>query len=381
MGAMSMRMEYLEICSTAWEDELNKNIRTVDDLKEYVKLSPKEVKQLQKIIERHPMSISRYYLSLIDWDDPNDPIRRMAIPHEEEFDLTGSYDTSGERENTKIPGLQHKYAQTALVLATNRCTTYCRHCFRKRLVGLPNQEVARRFEMAASYIREHEEINNVLITGGDPFVLPTPIIERMLETLTDIEHLNFIRFGSRVPVTFPERIVEDDELLDVLNVYSLDDRRIYVVAQFNHPNEITSQSTEAVDRLIRSGVLVNNQAVLLKGVNDHPDTMAELQNKLIGIGVNPYYVFQCRPVKRVKQHFQVPLYQGYEIIEGAKKRLNGHSKRFKYIMSHKTGKIEIVGIMDNEIYFKYHQAKNPKNIGKFFKRELNREAGWLDELK
>ncbi|MHC1565342.1 MAG: KamA family radical SAM protein, partial [Candidatus Syntropharchaeales archaeon] len=135
-----------------------------------------------------------------------------------------------------------------------------------------------------------------------------------------------------------------------------------------------------VDRLIGSGVPVNNQTVLLKGVNDDPETMAKLQSKLIGIGVNPYYIFQCRPVKRVKHHFQVPLYRGYEIIEGAKRKLNGHSKRFKYIMSHRTGKIEIVGILDDEIYFKYHQAKNPRNIGKFFKRKLNREASWLDDL-
>ncbi|MCW7076821.1 MAG: KamA family radical SAM protein [Candidatus Syntrophoarchaeum sp.] len=375
-----MRLECVEVSTQGWEAELEKNIHTLDDLKEYVELSPKEEKQLRKVIKRHPMNVSRYYLSLIDWNDPGDPIKKMAIPGVNELDIAGSYDTSGEHENTKMPGLQHKYAQTALILATNRCATYCRHCFRKRLVGLPNQEVIRRFEMATRYIRAHEEIDNVLITGGDPLILPTRVIERMLEMLTDIKHLNFIRFGSRVPVTFPERIVEDEEFLDMLKVYSLNDRRCYVVTQFNHPREITSQSIEAVDRLIGSGVPVNNQTVLLKGVNDDPETMAKLQSKLIGIGVNPYYIFQCRPVKRVKHHFQVPLYRGYEIIEGAKRKLNGHSKRFKYIMSHRTGKIEIVGILDDEIYFKYHQAKNPRNIGKFFKRKLNREAGWLDDL-
>jgi len=128
-------------------------------------------------------------------------------------------------------------------------------------------------------------------------------------------------------------------------------------------------------------VIVNNQTVLLKGVNDNPETLAELQNKLVSIGVNPYYVFQCRPVKRVKNEFQVPLYRGYEIVENAKKKLNGHSKRFKYIMSHQTGKIEIVGIMGNSIYLKYHQAKAPEDIGKFFKRKINKTAGWLDDLE
>ena len=157
-------------------------------------------------------------------------------------------------------------------------------------------------------------------------------------------------------------------------------QKIYAVTQFNHPREITQESVAAVESLICSDVIVNNQTVLLHGVNDNPETLAELQNKLVGIGVNPYYVFQCRPVKRVKTHFQVPLYKGYKIVEDAKKLLNGHSKRFKYIMSHLSGKIEIVGVMDDYIYFKYHQAKDYDNIGKLFKKKLNKTAGWLDEL-
>jgi lysine 2,3-aminomutase len=128
-------------------------------------------------------------------------------------------------------------------------------------------------------------------------------------------------------------------------------------------------------------VIVDNQTILLKGVNDDPETLAELQNKLVSIGVIPYYLFQCRPVKRVKGNFQVPLYKGYEIVEASKKRLNGHSKRFKYTISHRTGKIKIIGVMDDYIYFKYLQAHAPENIGKFFKRKINKNAGWLDELE
>ncbi|MBU3901884.1 MAG: KamA family radical SAM protein [Candidatus Thermoplasmatota archaeon] len=362
-------------------DELKRNVSTLEGLKQYVKLTLNEEKKLQKVIETHPMSITRYYMSLIDKKDPNDPIRRMAVPSLGELNLSGSYDTSGEAKNTKMPGLQHKYPQTALILATNRCATYCRYCFRKRLVGLPSDEILRRFSDAVKYIEKHSEINNVLITGGDPFILPTKVIGRFLEMLSPIPHLNFIRFGTRTPVMFPDRILEDKKLLKLLEKYSLKNRRIYVVTQFNHPREITRKSTKAVNSLIRSGVIVNNQTVLLERVNDNPDILAELQNKLTCIGVNPYYVFQCRPVKRVKRQFQVPLYRGYEIVENAKKKLNGHSKRFRYIMSHRTGKIEIVGIMGNDIYFKYHQAKDPKNIGKFFKRKLNKTAGWLDDLK
>ena len=364
----------------AWEKELEESISTIAQLRNYIELRPEMEQQLQEIVAIHPMRITQYYMSLIDKHDPNDPIRKMAVPSEEELNLFGSYDPSGERENTKMPGLQHKYAQTALILATNRCATYCRYCFRKRLVGLPTEEILQRFNGAAKYIENHEEINNVLISGGDPFVLSTGVIKEFLEKLLNIPHLDFIRFGTRVPVTFPVRILEDAELLTVLENNSQENRRIYVVTQFNHPREITQKATDAVSRLIRSGVILDNQTVLLKGVNDDPETLAELQNKLVSIGVNPYYVFQCRPVKRVKNNFQVPLYKGYEIVDRAKKKLNGHSKRFKYIMSHQTGKIEIVGVMADYIYLKYHQARATENLGKFFKRKINKTAGWLDEL-
>ncbi len=359
---------------------MENSICTIEQLKNFIDLSPKEEKKLKQITNKHPMCVTPYYMSLIDWDDPDDPIRKMAIPSLNELNLQGSYDTSGEAENTKMSGLQHKYHETALILATNKCATYCRHCFRKRLVGLQTKEIIERLEDAAEYIKQHEHVNNVLVTGGDPLVLENGIIEQILSILSDIPQIKFIRFGSRAPVTFPSRF-EDDELLSILSRYSRPDRRIYVVTQFNHSNEITKQSIKAVDNLIKSGVIVNNQAVLLKGVNDNPMTLANLMNSLVSIGVNPYYIFQCRPVKRVKHNFQVPLCKGIEIIEKAKEHCNGHSKRFKYIMSHITGKIEILGIFDDEIYFKYHQAKNRKNLGKIFKRPVDESAGWLDDFK
>ncbi len=363
-----------------WRDELRKNITEIKHLKEYTDLTPKEERRLKRVIDRHPMSITRYYMSLIDWNVPDDPLRKMVIPSVEELNISGMFDTSGEMENTKMPGLQHKYSQTALILSTNRCTTYCRYCFRKRLVGLPTEEILRRFSNAIRYIEFHKEINNVLISGGDPFILPTKVLARFLEGLSAISHLDFIRFGTRVPVTFPDRILQDDEFLSLLKKYSRKDRKIYVVSQFNHPREITEDSINAINRLLCNGVIINNQTVLLRGVNDNPDTLAELMRKLVNIGVSPYYVFQCRPVKRVKRQFQIPLYEGYKIIENTKKTLDGHSKRFRYIMAHRSGKIEIVGITDDYIYLKQHEAKNPKNLGRFFKRKLNETAGWLDEL-
>lgn len=371
-----------EVNRMPWREKLKNNISTVEQLKKHIDLSTKERKKIQKIIEKHPMGISQYYMSLIQEKGSydHDPIKRMIVPQIEELNLEGSYDPSGEEQNTKMPGLQHKYVQTALILATNRCAAYCRYCFRKRLVGLPSEEILRRLNDAIRYIDKHKEINNVLISGGDPFILPTGVIKKLLEKLSVIDHLNFIRFGTRVPVVFPERILEDIEFVDILKENSHKKRRIYVVTQFNHPREITEKSTEAVSRLIESGIIVNNQTVLLKGVNDDSEILSELLNKLVSIGANPYYVFQCRPVKRVKYHFQVPLYRGYFIVEEAKKGLNGHSKRFRYVMSHRTGKIEILGIIDDSFIFKYHQAKNPKNLGRIFTRRVSKTAGWLDDL-
>jgi len=359
--------------------ELEKSISTVKQLKNYVDLSLDEEEQLEQVVQVHPMRVSPYYLSLIDWNDPHDPIRKMAVPSGEELNLEGFYDTSGEAENTKMPGLQHKYSETALILATNRCAMYCRHCFRKRLVGLPSDEILKRFEEAAEYIAKHEEINNVLISGGDPLVLKTEIIERFLEALAKIDHINFIRIGSRVPATLPARL-DGPRLLALFKKYSKSGKRLYVVTHFNHPREITPQSIRAVSNLIKTGVLLSNQTVLLRGVNDNPETLASLMNRLVSIGVTPYYVFQCRPVKRVKHQFQVPICEGLRIVEKAKANCNGHSKRFKYVMSHKTGKIEILGIMDGEIYFKYHEAKNRENLGVMFKRRVDEEAGWLDDF-
>ena len=359
--------------------KLENSICSVEQLTNYKELSYNEKGKLEKVVQIHPMRVSPYYLSLINWNDPHDPIRKMAVPSVDELNLEGFYDTSGEAENTKMPGLQHKYSETALILATNRCATYCRFCFRKRLVGLPSEEIVKRFEDAAEYVEKHGEINNVLISGGDPLVLSNEVIERFLEILTKIDSLSYIRFGSRTPVTYPSRL-SDPELLGLFKRYSQIDKRLYVVTQFNHPREITRQSISAVSNLINAGVLLSNQTVLLRGVNDDPDTLASLMNRLVSIGVTPYYVFQCRPVKRVKHHFQVPICEGVRIVEKAKSNCNGHSKRFKYAMSHKTGKVEILGIMNGEIYFKYHEAKNRKNLGVMFKRRVDEKAGWLDDF-
>lgn len=363
-----------------WETELKKSIRTIHRLKRHIDLSPREEKQLKSIIERHPMHITRYYMSLIDPHDPDDPIRKMAVPGLGEFDLSGSQDPSGEIDNTKLPGLQHKYRRTALILVTNRCPVYCRHCFRKRLVGLQSDEILRRFGDAARYIEEHREISNVLLSGGDPMVLQTRTLQRILDRLSSIAHLKFVRIGSRVPVTYPMRIIDDTELLRVLRRYSRPHRRLFVTTQFNHEREITDRAVQAVACLLRSGVIINNQTVLLRGVNDNSEGLARLQSNLVRIGISPYYIFQCRPVQRVRKQFSVPIAEGYRIVEGAKAALDGYAKRFKYVMSHRSGKLEIIAVRGDRAYLKYHEAKDPRNDARILERTLTKDAAWLDEM-
>jgi KamA family protein len=334
------------------------------------------VRKIEEITEHHPMAVTPHYLNLMRPGDPDDPIRKMAVPSAREMSLTGSFDTSGEKENTKIRGLQHKYAQTALILITNQCAMYCRHCFRKRLVGVDGEEIARDWPAIVRYLEEHEEINNVLLSGGDALTVATEYLDAILTRLVEIPHLNYIRIGTRLPVVQPSRISEDEGLLEVLRRHGRD-KTIYVTTQFNHPLEIAEESIEAIRLLQGAGMVVNNQAVLLKDVNDDPAVMAQLWTALTRIGVVPYYVFQCRPVRRVQDAFQVPLRQACDIIDQARRRLDGLAKRFRFIMSHKSGKIEILGRQGDEIFFKYHQAKDPALISKMFSRKMSAEDGWL----
>lgn len=305
-------------------------ITTAAQLAEKLPMTAEELAAVQAVADRYPMCITPYYLGLIDPNDPDDPIRKMAVPAPIEEEEGGSFDTSGEQSNTRVPGLQHKYLQTAMVLTTNRCAMYCRHCFRKRLVGLTDEEIAANFERVTGYIREHEEITNVLLSGGDSFLNSNETIARYLDALTPIGHLNYIRFGTRTPVTWPERI--DEALCETLARYTAR-KTIFVVTQFNHPREITPESAAAVAALRRAGCIVRNQTVLLRGVNDDPAVLGELLASLTAIGCLPYYIFQCRPVTGVKNMFQVPMERGIEIVENAKRLISGMDKAVKYCLS------------------------------------------------
>lgn len=364
-----------------WKDLLAGSIRDVKGVQDALGLSDTVAAQLESIVEKYPLCVNPYYLSLINRDDPHDPIRKMCIPDIHEFSEGGQADTSGEADNTVIQGMQHKYRQTALILSTNQCAMYCRHCFRKRMVGASSEEIARQLPVMADYVRSHKEINNVLISGGDAFMNPNDTLENYLRYFTEIPTLDFIRFGTRIPVVLPQRVTQDDELLRLLEIYG-QKKQIIIVTQFNHPRELTPEAVQALTMLREVGCIIRNQTVLLKGVNDDADVLARLMNGLVACGVIPYYIFQCRPVEGVQNQFQVPFVRGIEIVENAKKQMNGQAKSVRFAMSHPTGKIEILGKTDEDrIFFKYHQAKYEKDSGRIFTEKVEEKQCWLDLVK
>ncbi len=362
-----------------WQKELKNNITSVDTLAEMGYIDEETRVKLQPLTERYPMSIPRYYLNLIEKKDYSDPIFKMSIASLSEAQAGGSADTSGEGVSTVTGGIQHKYDNTVLLLSTNVCAMYCRHCFRKRLVGLTEKEVLRITDEALEYIAQHEEVDNVLISGGDALLNSNKVVERYLEGLTKIPHIKFIRFGSRTPVVFPQRITSDSELIELFEKYGKL-KTIYLVTQFNHPRELTKEALKATDMLRQAGIPVLNQTVLLRGINDSPETLSELFNGLAANGISPYYLFQCRPVKGVKGLFAVPLLEAYGIVDAARGQLSGIAKRFRFIMSHITGKLEILGKTDaTTLMFKQHQARDNDDMNRIFAIQADASSVWLGD--
>ncbi|MEE0435432.1 MAG: KamA family radical SAM protein [Peptococcaceae bacterium] len=341
----------------------NNIFTNVDDICNYLGLSTEETVTLAQVAEKYPMAVPDYYLSLIDPSDPKDPIRKMCIPDEGELDVSGERDTSGESDNTVALGLQHKYPQTVLILSTNHCAMYCRHCFRKRMVGATEDEINKNFQDTVRYIKNHPEVNNVLITGGDALMLSHEMLERYLDAFTSMEQLDFIRVGSRIPVVFPQRVLEDESLQTLFRKYAAK-KQIFLITQFNHPHEITEEASACVRVFREMGIVVRNQTVLLRGVNDDPYVLGTLLQKLTSIGILPYYVFQCRPVRGVKTRFQVPLARGVQIVEAAKSI---------------KGKVEILGqLADGRMLFKFHQSKDPMDYGRIFSIALEEDQCWIN---
>jgi len=341
-------------------------------------LSEEERARLKPVEREFVFRTNDYYNSLIDWSDPDDPIRRLVIPDARELDRWGMLDASNEESYTRVPGLEHKYDSTALLLVNDVCGAYCRFCFRKRLFMDTNDEVHRDVSEGLEYIRDHEEITNVLLTGGDPLLMSTRQIRHVLGELREIEHVQIIRIGSKLPAFNPFRVINDPELQDVFREYSTPDKRIYVMCHFNHPREFTPQAVEGLNILQQCGVVTVNQTPMIAGINDDPDTLAELFRQCSFHGVPPYYVFQCRPTLG-NRIYSVPLEHAYEVFETAKMNCSGLAKRARLCMSHETGKIEIAALTHRHVIFKYHRAADPDLSGRVFVCRRNPEGRWFDD--
>ncbi len=360
-------------------EKKNVNPTYISSLDKIAEISAEERARLAPVTDLFAFRSNDYYLSLIDWDDPEDPIRRLIIPTLEELEPWGRLDPSSEHLYTRAPGLQHKYRETALLLVSDQCGGFCRYCFRKRLFIDDAREVNRDISEGLAYIRAHPEITNVLLTGGDPLILDTSRLRKILARLREIEHVRIVRIGTKMPAYNPYRIINDPALLDVIREYSsLDERSIYIMVQFNHPRELTEAACRAVALLQDAGAVIMNQTPLIRGINDDPVVLSRLLGRLSFIGVNPYYVFQCRPTTG-NRPFAVPVEESYRIFERARATCSGLSKQARFVMSHATGKIEVVGMTDEYTYFKYNQATDPDDIGRFMVYRGNPEAYWFDD--
>ncbi len=357
-----------------------KYITSVSELDNLVGLAPKEREKMEVVTDLFPFRSNEYYLSLIDWKDGHDPLRKIVIPDSSELATGGCTDPSCEKDYTKKPGLQHKYDQTGLLLLTDVCGGICRFCFRKRLFMTCERETVKDVSDNIEYIRDHREITNVLLTGGDPLTLETRQLESVLRELREIPHVNIIRIGSKMLAYNPYRILNDSSLVPMLSRYSTPEKRIYLMAHFNHPRELTEESIRAADELRKAGVVIVNQTPILNGINNDPATLTALFRRVSFAGISPYYVFQCRPTLG-NQVFQVPLEESYEILQRSWHACSGLAKRARFVMSHATGKIEIVGRTAEHVFMRYHQAAEKADIGRFMVFRSNPVARWFDDYE
>jgi len=326
-----------------------------------------------------PYTVTPFYERQILSNEHRKKLRRIVEPSDQEFASRGTLDTSGEEDNTVAPGFQHKYAPTGLILVTGKCFSYCRFCFRKRIVRSGSNEACPDYAAIVRYIRQHPEINNVLLSGGDPFTLTTDELHGILDHLLPIPHLDYIRFGTKALVHSPQRFADPD-LPDLFERIRKAGKAAVIILHVDHCGELSPESQSHIRLLASSGVEFLHQAVLLKGVNDDVKSLVDLFKKMHSLGVRPYYLFQARPV-RGATHFQVPLARGVRLVAKVMRHLSGPEKTFRYIMSHVTGKIEILNLSkDNRLFMRYHQNKTESRIGEVFSRPSRQGACWLDEL-
>ena len=304
-----------------WRWQSRNRIRKLDQLDRMLILSDDEREALVKGESMLPVGITPYYMSLLDREDPMQPLRRTVVPVTGEFVRTPGEadDPLGEDGHSPTPGLVHRYPDRVLLLALDFCSTYCRYCTRSRVVGhgeiMPNEQ---RLEKAFEYIRQTPQIRDVLISGGDPLALAEDKLDWILGNLRKIPHLEFIRIGTKMPAVLPQRITP--QFCRLMKKYS----PIWMSVHFLHPDECTPEATQACNRLADSGVPLGSQTVLLKGVNDDVEVMKSLCHKLLMMRVRPYYIYQCDPISG-SSHFRTSVSKGLEIIEGLRGHTTGYA--------------------------------------------------------
>lgn len=303
-----------------WRWQVRNRIKSVEELELYINLSAEEKNSIASVLSKFRMAITPYYLCLIDPDNENCPIKKQAIPSLYEMTIgeNDMVDPLAEDTDSPVPGLTHRYPDRVLFLITDMCSMYCRHCTRRRFAGQHDQKMPQdRIDQAIEYIRKHDEIRDVLLSGGDALLVSDEILEDIIKRLRDIEHVEVIRLGTRTPVVLPQRITV--EFTEMLKKY----HPIWLNTHFNHYDEITKESKLAIDRLADAGVPLGNQSVLLRGVNDSVEIMKKLVQRLAYIRVRPYYIYQCDLSLGI-EHFRTPVSKGIEIIEG----LRGHTSGY-----------------------------------------------------
>jgi len=303
-----------------WRWQLRNRVTTVEQLKQVINLTPEEEAGIKESLKILRMAITPYFATLMDPDDSHCPVRMQAVPTIKETDFSASdmEDPLFEDIDSPVHGLTHRYPDRVLFLITDQCGMYCRHCTRRRLAGQTDAERGQdTIDAAIEYIRKHEEIRDVLLSGGDCLLVSDEKLEDIISRLQAIDHIDIVRLGSRAPVTLPQRITP--KLCAMLKKY----HPIWLNVHFNHPKEITPESKKAVEMLADAGIPVGNQSVLLKGINDCPTIMKALVQNLVKIRVRPYYYYQC-DLSRGIEHFRTSVAKGIEIAEA----LRGHTSGF-----------------------------------------------------
>ncbi|MBQ1219027.1 MAG: lysine 2,3-aminomutase [Bacteroidales bacterium] len=304
-----------------WKWQVKNRIETLEDLKKYVSLTPEEEEGVKKTLQTLRMAITPYYISLIDPNNPDCPVRKQAVPTGKETYQSPAdlLDPLHEDEDSPVPGLTHRYPDRVLLLITDMCSMYCRHCTRRRFAGQKDGESAiERIDRAIEYIAKTPQVRDVLLSGGDSLCVSDERLEYIISRVRQIPHVEIIRLGSRTPVVCPQRITDD--LVNMLKKY----HPVWLNTHFNHPQEVTKEAAEACAKLANAGIPLGNQTVLLRGVNDCVNTMKKLMHELVKMRVRPYYIYQCDLSMGI-EHFRTPVSKGIEIIEGLRGHTSGYA--------------------------------------------------------